>query len=239
MVSYHRRASNANRWKAKAMTPLYKVIIADPPWGYANWSERKNGAAQAIYNTMSIEDLCAMPVSQIAAPDCVLLMWATNPKLVEAVKLGTAWGFEYVTKFPWIKISGHPQTNFSGEYEYKPHYGIGFWVRGCSEDILVWKRGNIKPPDLGWVGIISKQFQHSRKPDNLYEYAESLPAPRLEMFARRRREGWDAFGNECEGSIRLPTLPAPDKGESAPLKHLSTPKVVSDLGNESQPALCG
>jgi hypothetical protein len=112
-------------------------------------------------------------------------------------------------------------------------------VRGCSEDILVWKRGNIKPPDLGWVGIISKQFHHSRKPDNLYEYAESLPAPRLEMFARRRREGWDAFGNECEGSIRLPTLPAPDKGESAPLKHLSTPKVVSDLGNESQPALCG
>ena len=97
------------------MSPLYKVIIADPPWGYANWSERKNGAAQAIYNTMGIADLCAMPVSQIAAPDSVLLMWSTNPKLAEAMKLITAWGFEYVTKMSWVKISGNPQTNLWGD----------------------------------------------------------------------------------------------------------------------------
>lgn len=89
--------------------------------------------------------------------------------------------------------------------------------------------------------IIAPVREHSRKPDEQYQKIERLypNAKKLELFARRRREGWDAFGNECEGSIRLPTLPAPDKGESAPLRHLSTPKVVSDLGNESQPALCG
>ena len=219
------------------MSPLYKVIIADPPWGYANWSERKNGAAQAIYNTMSIADLCAMPVSQIAAPDSVLLMWATNPKLAEAMKLVTAWGFEYVTKMSWVKISGNPQTNLWGEVEYKPHYGIGFWVRGCTEDILICKRGNAKPPrENGWVGIISKQFHHSRKPDNLYEFAESMTGPYLEMFARRRRAGWDVFGNEVESSIRLPTPHAPDVGESAASSGIFLPSEVSALQAESTPA---
>jgi N6-adenosine-specific RNA methylase IME4 len=195
------------------MVTKYKVILADPPWSYSNSGAR--GAALNEYKTMSIDDICALPVSTIADDNCVLLLWATNPLIPEALRVCKAWGFEYVTKFPWIKLHGSPQINLFGEWQYKPQYGVGFWVRGCSEDVFICKRGNVTPPELGWVGILSENFFHSRKPDNIYEYAESLPAPRLEMFARRRREGWDVFGDEVEGSICLPTVLAPDKGQAA------------------------
>ena len=79
---------------------------------------------------------------------------------------------------------------------------------------------------MGWVGILSENFFHSRKPDNIYEFAESLPAPRLEMFARRRREGWDVFGNEVEGSIRLPTKRAADVRKAGAKKVSSKSKVM-------------
>ena len=207
------------------MVTKYKVILADPPWSYSNSGTR--GAALNEYKTMSIDDICALPVAEIADENSVLLLWATNPLIPEALRVCKAWGFEYVTKFPWIKLQSPPQINFFGEWQYKPQYGVGFWVRGCSEDVFICKRGKVTPPELGWVGILSENFFHSRKPDNIYEFAESLPAPRLEMFARRRREGWDVFGNEVEGSIRLPTPHALDGGESAPFQAVSSPEVLS------------
>lgn len=182
----------------------YKVILADPPWSYSNSGTR--GAALDEYSTMSIDDICAMPIQSIADDDAVLLLWATNPLLKEALRVCASWGFEYVTKFPWIKLTGQPQINFFGEWQYKPQYGVGFWVRGCSEDIFICKRGKASPPDFDFVGILSENFFHSRKPDNIYEYAESMPGPYLELFARRQRDGWDVFGNEVANSITLPTL---------------------------------
>lgn len=213
------------------MVTKYKVILADPPWSYSNSGTR--GAALNEYKTMSIDDICALPVSAVADENCVLLLWATNPLIPEALRVCKAWGFEYVTKFPWIKLQSPPQINFFGEWQYKPQYGVGFWVRGCSEDVFICKRGKVTPPELGWVGILSENFFHSRKPDNIYEFAESLPAPRLEMFARRRREGWDVFGNEVEGSIRLPTQREPDKGDSSDLLSLSNSEQLPALGDLS------
>jgi N6-adenosine-specific RNA methylase IME4 len=69
--------------------------------------------------------------------------------------------------------------------------------------VLIGRRGQVSPPDLGWVGLLSPNYYHSRKPDNLYQYAESLPGPYLEMFARRARSGWDVYGNEAPDSIAL------------------------------------
>jgi N6-adenosine-specific RNA methylase IME4 len=179
----------------------YKVIIADPPWSYKNSGAR--GVAADEYSTMTIEDICRLPVQDIADDDCVLLLWATNPLLKEALRVVDAWGFQYVTKFPWIKLNGAPQINFAGDWEYKPNYGVGFWARGCSEDVFICRRGKVSPPEFDYVGILSENFFHSRKPENLYEYAESMPGPYLEMFARRSRPGWDVFGNEVENSIQL------------------------------------
>lgn len=84
-----------------------------------------------------------------------------------------------------------------------PNYGMGFWVRGCSEPLLIAQRGDTRCPDDPPIGLISDLFEHSRKPDNVYDYAALFPGPYLELFARRSRDGWDAFGKEIEGSIIL------------------------------------
>ena len=179
----------------------YRTIIADPPWSYNNNSTR--GAALNHYPTMTDDAICALPVGDLAAPDAILLLWATWPKLVEAQRVIAAWGFEYVTGFPWIKIQGAPRRNLWDEYEYRPQFGVGFWVRGCSEPLLVARRGVVSPPVDDQIGLISENFRHSRKPENLYNYAERLPGPYLELFARRPRAGWDVWGNEIASTIEV------------------------------------
>ena len=178
----------------------YKVIYADPPWHYNNSGCR--GAAENEYSVMKDEDIYKLLVCEYADPDSVLLLWATWPKLIEAMKVIDCWGFKYVTGMPWLKVNQVTNGLF-GEVEFKSPYGIGFWVRGCSEPILIAKRGNAKPPLDGFIGLLSPNMFHSRKPESIYEYAESLDGPRLELFARVEREGWDVFGNEVKNSISL------------------------------------
>jgi N6-adenosine-specific RNA methylase IME4 len=166
----------------------YGVIIADPPWPYQQFSDRKQGAARAAYDLMTMDELCAMPVRKLAEDSCVLFLWGTWPKVPEAVKLMAAWGFEHVTGFPWVKTSKNGAVR----------YGVGFWVAGCSEYVLIGRVGDASPPrpDLKYLGLMSPSFNHSRKPDSIHEIAETLPGPYLELFARRPRDGWTVFGNE-------------------------------------------
>lgn len=179
----------------------YGVILADPPWRYRDIAPSR--AVENHYPTMPIEDICALPVGEFARPDTVLLLWATNPKLVEALRVVEAWGFEYVTAMPWVKVDHPPQVNFWGEWQFRPQFGMGWWVRGCAELILIAKRGKAHPPAASFVGLLSPNYEHSRKPDNLYHYAEALPGPYLELFARRRRNGWDAWGNEVASDVEV------------------------------------
>ena len=178
----------------------YGVILADPPWSYSNAGCR--GAAANEYSTMTINDICAIPVADIAQDNCILLMWGTWPLLPEAMRVIDAWGFKYVTGIPWIKVT-RCQQNLFGDTQFSVPYGIGFWARGCSEPIFIARRGKVSPPNNGFVGLLSPNYHHSRKPDSIYEIAESLNGPYLEMFARRPRKGWHAFGNEIQGSISL------------------------------------
>jgi site-specific DNA-methyltransferase (adenine-specific) len=181
----------------------YGVILADPPWAYHNWSERKQGAAAAEYPTMSVAQLKALPVESLAADNSVLLLWGTWPKLAEAcLPVMEAWGFRYITGFPWVKITEIGSSLWGG-VEISVQYGVGFWARGCTELVLIGKRGNAKPPESGFIGLLSPNLYHSRKPDDLYEYAEAMPGPYLELFARRSREGWDVWGNEVGSTIDL------------------------------------
>lgn len=181
----------------------YGCIIMDPPWRYRN--NGGNGAAEVQYPTMSVAELCALPVGQLAADDCVLLLWATAPCLQDAFALIVAYGFAYVTKIPWIKLAGDPARTLWGDWTYRPQYGTGFWGRGCAEDVLVCRRGNPKPPveAASSLLLLSENFGHSRKPENLYEYAEHFPGPWLEMFARRSRARWDSYGNEVLSTIAM------------------------------------
>ena len=181
----------------------YRVILADPPWSYSNSGTR--GAAANIYPTMTDAALMALPVAELADDDAVLLLWATWPKLAEAcLPIVAAWGFQYVTAFPWVKVTD-VSRDLWGELRISVPYGVGFWARGTSEPLLIAKRGNPKPPPNGFIGLLSPNLRHSRKPDSVYECAEAMPGPYLEMFARRPRIGWDAFGNQIDNSIQLGT----------------------------------
>jgi len=131
----------------------------------------------------------ALPVGELAAKDAVLFLWGTWPKLPQVVETMRVWGFEHVTGFPWVK------TTRDG----KPLYGIGSWVAGCSEYVLIGRCGNVSPPDVDkYLGLVGPSLGHSRKPDDVYAIAEALPGPYLELFARRTRPGWTVFGNEIE-----------------------------------------
>lgn len=162
----------------------YNIIYADPPWRY----ERNGvqGAAEKHYPTMTIDELCRLPVSELADKDSVLFLWATFPQLREALRVIESWGFLYKSvAFVWLK------QNKSGHGWF---YGLGFWTRGNAEICLLAKRGKPKRRSAGvHQFIISPVEEHSKKPDvtrdKIIELAGDLP--RVELFARQKAPGWD------------------------------------------------
>lgn len=174
----------------------YGIIYADPPWKYAQ--KRLSGAAEHHYPTMSIEELCALPVAGLAAEDSALFLWATFPQLPEALRLIKAWGFSFKTAaFVWLKLNKKSYTWF---------YGLGFWTRGNAELCLFATRGHPKRKSAGiHQFIISPIEQHSKKPDITREKIIALMGdiPRIELFARQETAGWDTWGNETKNSIEL------------------------------------
>ena len=161
---------------------------------------------------MTDVDIYNLPVAKIAAANSLLLLWATWPKLDVALKVIQSWGFRYKTGFPWIKLRDIPTIDLFGNLALYPASGQGWWIRGVTEALLVAVRGNVRPPvappngilaDEGPSGVISLRLRHSKKPSNIYEYAELFPGPYLELFARETRPGWHLWGNEVCSDIEL------------------------------------
>jgi len=177
----------------------YDVIYADPPWDYGKMKERKKehrgGNPQSHYQTMSIEDICSLPINEISKDDSCLFLWVTNPKIQLGFEVVKSWGFKYQTMITWVKIdnSGKPINN-----------GMGFYFRGSTEHILFATKGKFKiPPNLRSPNIImSRRDSHSKKPIETYNLIEKVTnGDKLELFARNKRDNWDVFGNEVDGSI--------------------------------------
>ncbi len=163
----------------------YRVIYADPPWKYADELIEGYGAAEHHYPTMTAEELSALKVSELAATDAVLFLWATVPMLPDSLKVIAAWGFTYKTLFVWDKV--------------KHNYGHYNSVR--AELLLICTRGSCLPdsdklPDS--VVTIERSEKHSEKPEEFRELIDSLytSGSRVELFARKKVTGWDAWGNE-------------------------------------------
>jgi len=177
----------------------YKIIYADPPWSY-NFSTNKKGSitgcAEQHYNTMNLEDIKSLPVNTIADDDCVLFMWVTFPLLKECLEVVEAWGFKYKTvAFTWLKLSE----------DGSPAWGCGFWTRSNAEICILATKGQPKRIDCSISQVIlSKRRGHSRKPDEAYVKIEKLLGnlPRIELFARTKRYGWDAWGNQVPKEIQ-------------------------------------
>lgn len=176
----------------------YNIIYADPPWQY----RPKNGqsVAENHYRTMSLRDICDLPINIITHKDSVLFLWATFSILQEALKVITAWGFTFKTvAFVWVK------QNKSGNGFF---FGLGYWTRSNAEICLLAVKGRPKriSKEVHQL-IVSPVEGHSKKPDIARDKIVELMGdlPRIELFARQSSVGWDVWGNEVENSIFLET----------------------------------
>jgi N6-adenosine-specific RNA methylase IME4/ParB-like chromosome segregation protein Spo0J len=164
----------------------WPIILADPPWDYdisAPARERSHPAQH--YAVMSPADICALPVAELAAESCVLFLWTTAPCLEQAFEVLRAWGFQYKSSLVWDKEIP----------------GMGHWVRGQHEHLLIASKGAppLPPTDSLPASIIrERRREHSRKPEAAYRIIETMYSTlaRIELFARQARSGWDAWGNE-------------------------------------------
>jgi len=168
----------------------FGCIYADPPWAFQTYSGAGVPTQAADpYATMDHAALKALPVADVAAPDCALFMWIVDAHLAEALALGEAWGFTFKTSaFIWVKSK-------LGGY---PHVGMGYWTRKQAELCLLFTKGSPKRLSKGVEQIIHRpRGAHSAKPDLADQRIEALVGgPYLELFARTQRPGWSAWGNE-------------------------------------------
>lgn len=163
-------------------TGKYAVIYADPPWQYDN--SGFNESADNQYPTMPLDEICELPIGDLADETTVLFLWATNPLLPEALKVLESWGFEYKTNMAWIKDAGR---------------GKGWYLKSKHELLLIGVKSEtphpVERPDSCFEA--DRGNVHSRKPEKAYEIIESMyPGNKVELFARNSREGWDSWGNE-------------------------------------------
>lgn len=175
-------------WAEKNEAPMpngkYDIIYADPPWRY-DFSKSNSRAIESHYQTMELQDICNLKIP--TKNDSILYLWATAPKLIEALKVMESWGFTYITNMVWIK----------------PQMGMGYHARGKHELLLIGKKGNMSPPGAQqrYQSVINaSRGIHSKKPDDVYSIIEEAYPPSeyklLELFARNKRPGWEAWGNE-------------------------------------------
>jgi N6-adenosine-specific RNA methylase IME4 len=166
----------------------YAAILADPPWRFQTRSPKGDDRAPP-YTRMSVADIAALPVGELAARDAVLFLWTIDPMLPQALEVIGAWGFVFKTiGFTWVKM------NATGVAPI----GCGFWTRANPEQCLLATRGHPKRLNCNVRQLImAPRREHSRKPDEIRARIERLVAgPYVELFARERAPGWDAWGDE-------------------------------------------
>lgn len=170
----------------------YRAILADPPWTFRTFSEAgQEKSPQAHYVCMEPEHIYRLPVQSLAHPEgCLLVLWGTAPMIEQAFTTVSRWGFTYKTMGAWAK-----QGRAGGE---KWAFGTGFLLRSAAEFWLVATRGRVPLKSRSVRNLlVSPVREHSRKPDEMRQIVEALSdGPYLELFARERAPGWDAWGNE-------------------------------------------
>jgi len=183
----------------------WDCIVADPPWTFVTRSDKGKGRSpEQHYSVMSLDDIMAMPVKDVAADDCHLFLWTTGPVLPDAFRVIDAWGFRYSGMgFVWIKT----KRNFSpvllknrSLMDRDLHIGLGYTTRKNAEFVLLARRGQPKRASMSvHEVIISKVRSHSRKPDEFYRrVTEYCDGTRLELFGREKRLGFEVWGNEVD-----------------------------------------
>ena len=169
---------------AQSETKRYPTILADPPWDI---QQKGNYGAINHYRLMTLQQIKSLPVADLAADDAHLWLWTTNAALESAYQVVRAWGFTPRSLMTWTK----------------PRLGLGVYLRNCTEQVIFATRGRAPiqfRSQPTW--LFAPLQEHSHKPEELYDVIERCsPGPYLELFARRRRQGWDCWGNEVEPDV--------------------------------------
>lgn len=174
----------------------YQIIYADPPWSYKDKANAGNRGAGHKYPTQGTDWIAGLPVADLAADDCVLFLWVTMPQLPVVFDVINKWGFTFkTTGFVWVKKNKKAPSWF---------WGMGNWTRANAELCLIATKGKPKRISAAVHSVIDTPIEgHSKKPaivrDKIVDLMGDLP--RVELFARERVAGWDAWGNEIETSF--------------------------------------
>jgi N6-adenosine-specific RNA methylase IME4 len=178
----------------------FATVLADPPWRFVNKTGKVAPEHKRLsrYGTMTLEEIAALPVADIAADKAHLYLWCPNALLPEGLAVMRAWGFSYKSNIVWHKIrkDGGPDGR-----------GVGFYFRNVTELILFGVRGKnartLAPGRRQVNFLATRKREHSRKPDEQYELIEACsPGPYLELFARGTRKGWTTWGNQADDGYR-------------------------------------
>jgi N6-adenosine-specific RNA methylase IME4 len=174
----------------------FSTILADPPWQFQNRTGKVAPEHKRLnrYGTMTLDEICALPVQNIAAERSHLYLWVPNALLPEGLQVMNAWGFRYVSNIVWHKVRKDGGSDGRG---------VGFYFRNVTELLLFGIKGkNARTLDPGrsQVNMIqTRKREHSRKPDEQYDVIEACSwGPRIELFSRGKRKGWEAWGNQAD-----------------------------------------
>jgi N6-adenosine-specific RNA methylase IME4 len=174
----------------------FKTILADPPWQFQNRTGKVAPEHRRLsrYETMTFDDICALPVEGIAAATAHLYLWVPNALLPEGLRVMEAWGFRYKSNLIWHKVRKDGGSDGRG---------VGFYFRNVTEIILFGVRGKnarTLAPGRSQVNMLqTRKREHSRKPDEQYDLIEACSeGPYLELFARGERPGWQIWGHQAD-----------------------------------------
>ncbi len=189
-------------WPFGALAPLsFDLLMVDPPWAFALRSAKGEAKSpQAQYACMSLDEIKALPVAQLARGDALLWLWATHPMLPQALDVMVAWGFTFSTSGVWVKTTRTGKLNF----------GTGYVLRSASEPFLIGRVGRPRTARTVRTVIQAPVREHSRKPDEAYAAAEVLAidaSRRADLFSRESRPGWSAWGHEAGRFDVVPSAP--------------------------------
>lgn len=188
----------------------FGTILADPPWRFHNRTGKVAPEHERLrrYTTLSLSEICEMPIGRYAASQSHLYLWVPNALLGEGLKVLDAWGFTYKTNIIWTKIrkDGGPDGR-----------GVGFYFRNVTEILLFGVKGRLRTaaPGRRQVNLIaSRKREHSRKPDESYRIIEECsPGPYLELFARAPRDKWTQWGDELDTYLSKRRVVSAYKGD--------------------------
>lgn len=178
----------------------FATVLCDPPWRFTNRTGKMAPEHRRLtrYDTMTTEDICSLPVSNVLAPTAHLYLWVPNALLMDGLRVMESWGFTYKTNIVWHKVRKDGGSDGRG---------VGFYFRNVTELILFGVRGKnartLAPGRRQVNFMATRKREHSRKPDEQYEIIEACsPGPFLELFSRGERKGWTVWGNQADAEYR-------------------------------------